>query len=501
MKKTWPVIVVIIALVGFVISCGGSSAPADDDTPTAPEISSLVDATATAVATSVTTDGMAYFIVTFSTGMDPDSVTTADNITLVCSISETATLTTTIESEDDHSFRITTPEGFNVGETCDMTFTVNIKSSDDLALEEATYSFAITAGSSPTVTVTKSAEDGSNSTALSAEYPETRLSVKQEESYFTATFSEEVNQNTVTTTGAAPTVVLTCNDAEVPLTEPATTDSETFTFNVDGVNLDQYTSCTLLFGSGIVASSGLSFSQTSFLFKTGCTTDDDFVTDTVGFEDDDDAQANCWNYSTGIATKRPTYFSVSGGMLVYNTTDETGSAVDFMDLDGEKLYKTFSPSALTATIAVSNPASDDDETCSLMISQIKDNSAGIVMLSLYHDSCFWYIADCIDIDPAGCAAENAGFACPHDPTEEAPLYLQISWAPTDTLTLKYGLSLDSLSTVDIAARDLTLDLDYDVNVGIICSSNSKTFAQRIGSFTVNTTATGPDAEDDNSAQE
>ena len=144
MKRISYFLVVIITL-SFLGACGGSGGSGSS----APTVSSVKDGNAVAVETTATTDvNPTTLDITFSKEMDDTSVTTADNVTLTCTLPEGSgvsqpTIVVAASTTTANTYTVTVTDAWKYALlSCVLTVTTNVTDAGGTALAAAaTYTF------------------------------------------------------------------------------------------------------------------------------------------------------------------------------------------------------------------------------------------------------------------------------------------------------------------------------------------------------------------------
>lgn len=470
-----------VTVLALLIACGGgSSTPADSTDTTTPTIESVADAGETALdadGSDVTTDDDGYFIVTFSEAMDDTSVTGSGHIALTCTTAEEVALTTTVESADDYTYRITLDNILTVGDVCELTFTANITDSNSNALAAVTYDITITAGTAPSISSVTTDDSGAD-TALSATAGDTRVSGAASDAFFTITFGEAMDTSTI----IEDNIALTCNDEVVAIGTPVSDDNTIWTIPVES-DLTGYIACFLTVGTGVQSATGIALAEAAtYAFNTQCSTSDDFFVDTLGFEDESDFDGDCWTYAQNGAPVPET----SSTSFTIETLDQYllfTAPADSVHGQYRGLFKNFNAGSFTATLELFGMSGGGGIECDLYAHNLSDPTKNAKARFASGSNCLFLVNNEPGDSIAGCGTDTLI-------TPNTPFYLQLIWDGT-AASAKYGTSLSELSDMDILNDDGTVDLGYLYQVGILCESGSAGNFVRMGSFTIDATATDP----------
>ncbi|MBI2092058.1 MAG: Ig-like domain-containing protein [Deltaproteobacteria bacterium] len=324
-------------------------------------------------------------------------------------------------------------------------------------------------------------DNGGADTALSSTAGDDRVSgLANATDFFTITFSEAMDPATV----IADNITLTCNEAAVTISTPATSDNIIWTVPVES-DLPGYSPCELSLGTGLKDAAGNALAEAAtYLVSTQCATDDDFTVDTLGFIESvaEIQTGSCWMYKKiSDFADLPVFFTVSddGSMFYSPSTNDAATGGG-----GPYIYKSFEASAFTASLVV--PANSSPYTCGLIAvatdQPITNNS--IVNNSLIVKAAGGACKLQQNVNTT--AAEAACNPASHVFAGE-PLYLQLAWDGT-TATAGYKFAEeDDYASIGSTPADLT---DSYV-IGIYCESDSTADIGYIDSFTVDAVATGP----------
>lgn len=274
MKKLF--LIPVVLCLFSIVSCNGGGI---NNTP--PTISSLVDkagnALTAASSTSVTTENMASFVVTFSTAMSDTAVEQADSITLSCTTAGSIVLTVTLLDGSAHSYSIVPASIPSGGDSCTMAFAAAITDSSGTALAAVSYPITV-AYNAPAVSLLKDSSEATvEQTGTTGVLPNS----------FTVTFSEAMDDTTVTSSN----ISVSCNSGATLGSIGDITANETkteFTIPVTGLSTCQLQETTMTFGAGIKSAAQVAMTEIAYIFTAGCAVDDTFTSDT---------REACWTVS------------------------------------------------------------------------------------------------------------------------------------------------------------------------------------------------------------
>lgn len=340
----------------------------------------------------------------------------------------------------------------------------------------------------PTISSVTKYDAGAN-TSLSATTPDDRLSGTNTDSTFTVTFSEALDDTTMT----ADNVTLVCNDVEQTIDTPTSTDNTIWTIT-PSADLTGYADCTLTIGTGVKNTAGVPLAEAAtYVFSTQCSTDDDFSVDTLGFTNDNDTEGNCWYYRRheigGDETFRATYFNISDGLLQYHVP---GESLDLLGGEPHGIYKKFESTPVTITLesyGLSGETNANDG-CGISIWDTAGEPPqfpyGLLLFRGANPGHSQSVS--FETNPA---TEMLQDDLTSEVTSTNPLYLQLSWDGT-SFSANYRLGSTGDYTV-LGSLTPALVPEGAYEAGFICfnADEATTFTVDIGSFDTDTTATGP----------
>ncbi len=276
---------------------------------------------------SATVSGLTGTVVLQDNGVDNLSPTANGSYTFATKLSNSAAYLVTI---------LTQP----VGQTCTVS-----NGSGTIAAADVT-NVTVSCVTLPTPSISGITVAGGNavtspSAGIISSVGTTNVSTSTS-SIISATFSEIMNTSTANTSN----VTLTCNGTQQTITV-STSSQTTFTITPTSTALPQLRDCTLSFGTGILSAQGMPLaSATSYVFTTGCSTNDNFSNPATPVGD------ACW--TTVPSTVGSIIPTISSGALGFTF----GSAFAFPGYTTASpvAYKTFAniPVGFTATVQATN---------------------------------------------------------------------------------------------------------------------------------------------------